>query len=53
MSASYALTDNLTLIGEVINLTGEDQTQRGRYRDQFLYENTQDPRFTVGVRGSF
>ncbi|MEO1247306.1 MAG: TonB-dependent receptor [Pseudomonadota bacterium] len=53
LSTSYALTDNLLLVFEALNLTGEDQVQRGRYEDQFLFENDQDPRFTLGIRGEF
>ena len=53
LSASYSLTDSLLLVFEALNLAGEDQVQRGRYRDQFLFENDQDPRFTVGIRGEF
>ena len=53
LSSSYQLNDNLLLVVEALNLTGEDQKQRGRYRDQYLFENDQDPRFTVGIRGEF
>ncbi len=53
LSSSYQLNDNLLLVVEALNLTGEDQKQRGRYRDQYLFENDQDPRFTLGIRGEF
>ena len=53
MLASWHMTDNLTLDFEVLNATGEDQVQRGRYQNQFLFENDQDPRYTLGLRGSF
>ena len=53
LSSSYNLTDNLTLSFEVLNMFGEDQLQRGRYRDQFLFENDQEPRFSFGISGNF
>ena len=51
-SAQYNYNDNITLFVEGLNLTGEDQLQRGRYTDQFLFANDQKPRLTFGVRGS-
>lgn len=53
LSASYKLNDNLSLSFEVLNLFGEDVRQRGRFEEQFLFENTQDPRYTLGVRAEF
>ena len=53
VSGSYALSDRLSLFGEILNLTGEDQTQFGRFSNQFLFENDQKPRFTFGVKGEF
>ncbi len=47
------MTDNLTLDFEVLNATGEDQLQTGRYGSQFLFENDQDPRYTLGLRARF
>ncbi len=52
-SADYQFNDNLQFVFEVLNIAGEDQLQRGRYREQFLFENDQDPRYTLGVRASF
>ena len=52
-SAAWNVTDRMTVNFEVLNLTGEDQKQTGRYDSQFLYENDQDPRFLVGLRASF
>lgn len=52
-SSSYVLTENLSLNFEVLNITGEGQRQRGRYADQFLYENIQEPRYALGLRGKF
>ena len=53
LSADYQFNDNLQFVFEVLNIAGEDQLQRGRYREQFLFENDQDPRYTLGVRASF
>jgi len=53
LSAAWYATDRLTVDFEVLNATGEDQLQTGRYRSQFLYENDQDPRYIVGVRAKF
>ncbi|MGV6806764.1 MAG: TonB-dependent receptor, partial [bacterium] len=50
LSAAWNVTENLTLNFEVLNITGEDQKQTGRYDSQFLYENDQDPRYTFGLR---
>jgi TonB-dependent receptor len=52
-SASYNVNDNITVFAEALNITGEDQLQRGRFTDQFLFENDQKPRLTFGVRGDF
>ncbi|MDJ0938828.1 MAG: TonB-dependent receptor [Woeseiaceae bacterium] len=53
LSASWNITDNLTLAFDALNLTGEDQLQRGRYVEQFLLENDQDPRYAIGIRARF
>ena len=52
-SASYNVKENLEVFVEALNITGEDQLQRGRFTDQFLFENDQKPRLTFGVRASF
>ena len=52
-SASYNHNDTFTLFVEALNITGEDQRQRGRFTDQFLFENDQKPRLTFGVRANF
>ncbi len=52
-SSSYQLTDNVAVSFEVLNITGESQKQFGRFRDQFLYENVQEPRYSIGLRGTF
>ena len=50
-SSSYNINDSLTLRFEILNITGEDQKQRGRYEEHFLFENKQEPRFALGISG--
>jgi TonB-dependent receptor len=52
-SSSYDINDNYTVSFEILNIFGEDVRQHGRYDEQFLYENTQDARYTVGIRATF
>ncbi len=52
-SVSYNIDDNFSVFLDALNITGEDQRQRGRFEDQFLFENNQRPRITFGVRGKF
>ena len=53
LSASYNLNDNINVIFEALNITGEDQVQFGRYADQFLFENDQEARYTLGIKAEF
>jgi TonB-dependent receptor len=53
LSASWYINDSLTANFEVLNMTGEDQLQTGRYANQFLYENAQEPRYILGLRARF
>ena len=53
LSAAWNISDTMTLDFEVLNMTGEDQLQTGRYTSQFLYENDQDPRYAIGLRARF
>ena len=53
LSTSYNINDNISLSFEVLNMFGEDVRQRGRYEEQFLFENTQDARYTLGLRVEF
>ena len=53
LSASYNINDNLSVSFEILNMFGEDVRQRGRFEEQFLFENTQDPRYTLGLRAEF
>ena len=52
-SASYDVNDNFSVFVDVINLFGEDQRQFGRFQNQFLFQNDQEPRVTFGARASF
>lgn len=52
-SSSYDINDNYSVSFEVLNILGEDVRQHGRYDEQFLFENTQEPRYTVGFRATF
>lgn len=53
LSASYTLNENALVVFEALNISGEDQLQRGRYEEQFLLANEQEPRYSLGVRMSF
>ncbi|TVZ39780.1 TonB-dependent receptor [Alteromonadaceae bacterium 2753L.S.0a.02] len=53
LSASYDLTDAITLFLEGINITGEETYKYSRFSDQFLYAQTNSPRYALGVRASF
>jgi TonB-dependent receptor len=48
-SASYDLTDNISVVWDGINLTGESITQHGRYKDQFLAAYQGGARYEFGV----
>lgn len=52
-SASYDVTDNLTLVLEGINLTNEYVHKRGRFANQLLLIEDSGRRVALGVRGSF
>ena len=52
-ASSWFITDSMTLSFEVLNVFGEDQRQTGRYSSQFLFENDQDARYTLGLRAEF
>jgi len=53
LSSSYNIDENYTVSFEVLNILGEDIKQHGRFEEQFLYENTQSARYTVGIRAAF
>jgi TonB-dependent receptor len=48
-SASYDITDNISVVWDGINLTGESSSQHGRYKDQFLAAYQGGARFELGV----
>lgn len=48
-SASYDLTDHISLMWDGINLTGENLKQYGRYKEQFLGAYQGGARFEFGV----
>jgi TonB-dependent receptor len=48
-SASYDITDNISVVWDGINLTGEGIKQYGRYREQFLGAYQGGARFEFGV----
>jgi TonB-dependent receptor len=48
-SASYDITDNISLMWSGINLTGENLKQYGRYKEQFLGAFQGGARFEFGV----
>ena len=52
-SASYNINDTYSVFVEGLNLTGSDQSQTGRFEEQFLFENNQRPRVTFGARAKF
>ena len=53
MSASYNLTQNITLTLDGINITGEENLQHARFDNQFLLAEESGPRYTIGVRAVF
>lgn len=53
LSTSYNINDNLSVSFEILNMFGEDVRQHGRFEEQFLFENTQDARYTLGLRADF
>lgn len=53
LSASYDITDAITVFLEGINVTGEETYKYSRFSDQFLYAQTNSPRYALGVRASF
>lgn len=53
LSTSYNINETLSVSFEILNMFGEDVQQRGRFEEQFLFENTQDARYTLGLRAEF
>lgn len=52
-SASYDITDEITVFAEGINLTEEYVHKRGRYSNQLLLVEDSGRRWSVGVRANF
>ncbi len=52
-SASYDVSDNLTVFLEGINLTEEVVTKRGRFSNHFLLAEDSGRRVSLGLRGSW
>jgi TonB-dependent receptor len=48
-SASYDITENISIMWDGINLTGENLKQYGRYKEQFLAAYQGGPRYEFGV----
>lgn len=53
LSATYNLTDNVSIFAEGINITGEETLHHGRYENHFLLAEESGPRYALGVRASF
>jgi iron complex outermembrane receptor protein len=53
LSASYNLTENVTITFDGINITGEATRWHARYSNQFLLAEESGPRYSLGVRASF
>ncbi|HEY0282431.1 MAG TPA: TonB-dependent receptor, partial [Rhizomicrobium sp.] len=52
-SAAYDLTDNISVVFDGINLTGEGIKQYGRYKEQFLGAYQGGARYELGVHVKF
>ncbi|MGB3609432.1 MAG: TonB-dependent receptor [Cellvibrio sp.] len=53
ISASYDITDDISIFAEGLNLTEEYVHKRGRYANQLLLVEDSGRRWTIGVRASF
>ncbi len=53
LSASYDLTENISVFTEAMNLTDEYVHKRGRYKNQLLLIEDSGPRIALGVRAKF
>ncbi len=53
LSASVRFTPNLSLFGEVLNLTNERFRSYSRFRERLITVSDQGRRVTVGVRATF
>lgn len=53
VNASYDITDALTVMAEVINLTDEIQRIHGRHENEVLFVTQTGPRYMIGARYKF
>lgn len=53
LSVGYDLTDNVTLLFEGLNITGEGYRSHGRYEEQLYEAISTGARFALGVRAVF
>jgi iron complex outermembrane receptor protein len=53
VSANYALSENLSVFFDGVNLSKENVYKHGRYSNQLLLAQQPGARYTVGIRGSF
>ncbi|WP_233080554.1 TonB-dependent receptor [Rheinheimera soli] len=53
INLNYAITDQLKVFLEGINLNNETEEGYGRYEEQFLFARQYGPRYTLGMRYSF
>ena len=53
ISASYDITDNVTVFAEGLNITEETQRQHGRFRNQLISAQEFGARYSVGIRADF
>ena len=52
-SASYDITDNISVFLNASNITGEKETYYLEWKDQFAWQNEYEARYTLGVRATF
>ncbi|WP_438862324.1 TonB-dependent receptor [Neptunicella sp.] len=53
LSASYDVTDQITVYLNGSNVTGEYEDYYLEFEDQYAFQNYYEPRYTVGVRAKF
>lgn len=53
LSASYEISDNMTVFLEGLNVTGEDFRQHGRFSNQLISAQEFGARYALGLRANF
>jgi iron complex outermembrane recepter protein len=53
LSASYDINDNLSIIFEGINVTGETRRSYSIYKNRLITLEDTGSRYTLGIRGKF